>query len=463
MKKMHVVRIILISLLLVAFMVNLNTGIGIQSSIDNKYLQEFPDVGEGYEAFLSNLNTYLTERIGGRSSLLEANLILNDKLFQIMQHPIYEYGKDGYVFFRVGKSQEDYEFLDFFTDYLKRIQDYCQARGVPFIYLLNPSKATVYKEYLPDGYTDENNRLKVLQQHLKDKGINHVDNSPYLSRLAETQQVFNRKYDAGHWNALGAFWGVNNLLTEMQKYDPSIRPNDLKDFSISSEMKYNLPVSNFPIEESVPVITEIIPSYTPFETGMQYEVLRDPNYPDFFRFESNAKNNTNLLIFHGSYFHGFGHPFLARAVKIYQGIHNYQNILNFDYYFNIFQPNFVVVTSAEYATTEDYFNMSLLREKQLNPPLDKKELEELDETEELVSLVGVEHEVYITKIIFHVSTDIELGYFVSGDYIFDLIQDGENWSVSLRNDHLTFENARVYLLTKSGEKLMLPIINNDPV
>ena len=451
MKKWVLVRIAAIAIFLMILLINLNTETGYVSSIDNKYLTEFPELGIGYESFLSTINNYLTERIGGRAFFLRSNLLINDKLFNVLEHPIYEYGKDGYVFFHVGRYPEDEDFLDAFTDFLIRIQDYCQDRGVPFIYLLNPAKSSVYKEFLPEGYVDNNSRLCILQQYLIEKKVNFVDNTPYLRNISLDHQIFNKKYDAGHWNALGAFYGVNNLLRKMKEYVPAIRINQLSDFQISSEIMTELPVSNFPIEESVPVFLEKQASYAPLEPDMIDEVVRSSDFPDFFRFSSQANNHVNLLIFQGSYFHRYGHPFLARAVETYQGIHNYQNLLNFDYYFNIFQPNFVVVTTAEYATTEDYFNLALLKEKRLNPPLHPNEYVESDE---LVRIARVEQGKYIEKLVFNIPNDVQYGYYSAKGQVYDLIHDGESWTVSIRNERVDEGNRRIYVVTDDGQKLM---------
>lgn len=50
-------------------------------------------------------------------------------------------------------------------------------------------------------------------------------------------------------------------------------------------------------------------------------------------------------------------------------MHNYENFIDFDYYFNLFQPECVILETAEYATTRNYFNIDKLKAKRLNPPL----------------------------------------------------------------------------------------------
>ena len=92
-----------------------------------------------------------------------------------------------------------------------QMQTYCEERNVPFIYWLNPAKITVYSNYLPDGYNFTGRFLRDLLQRLDETGINYVNTTDVLIQKSESEQVFNGKYDAGHWNDLGAFYGTNEI------------------------------------------------------------------------------------------------------------------------------------------------------------------------------------------------------------------------------------------------------------
>ena len=453
MKNKHILRIIIVLIVLLVPLSKLNTEIDVISPIDNKYLQKFPDIGEGYSEFLTQLDTYLTERLGGRARLIKYNLVLNDRLFNLMEHPSYQYGKDDYVFFKVSRGIEDYDFLDAFTDYLVKVQNYCQEREVPFVYLLNPSKTTVYQQYLPEGFHDENKRLEVLQHYLEDKHINFVDNTPYFIELSKTEQIFNKKYDAGHWNALGAYFGVNNLIEKMQEFAPDIQLNKFEDFNISTETKYSLPVSDFPIDEDIPVITEKTTSFAEIDVGLNSEIAISEQHRGYYRFESSADNDINLLIFHGSYFNGYGFPFLARAVKTYQNIHNYENLLNFEYYFNIFQPNFVVVTTAEYATKNHYFDTEKLKTKTFNETIDLTSFVDSGMTIEFES---IETGQYLSKLTFS-HPNVKQGYFVSDNKAYDLLQEDDKWSITTFVEKMNLEESRLYLKMSNGEKLIFSL------
>lgn len=443
---------ILLSILMIP-LAKLNTEIDLISPLDNKYFQTFPDIGDGYSLFLNDLNLYLSERLGGRFRLIKYYQIANDRLFSYLDHPNYEYGKNKYIFGKTARSLEDFEFLDLFTDYILEIQDYCEKRNIPFIYLLNPSKTTVYEDYLPEGYHYNNRRLEILQQFLQEKAINHVDNTPYFIELSKAEQIYNIKDDPGHWNYLGAYYGVNHLLEKMHQMDTRISTNEIHDFNVSTTIAKTLYNSEFPINEIVPSISEKNTSFSNIDPGLVDEIELDDNYRGYIRIQSNANNDINLLVFHGSYFNGFGYPFLARAVHTYQDIHNYQNLLNFDYYFNIFQPNFVVITTAEYATTSNYFSIEKLLTKTLNPLLIESDFAPADTT---ISLSRINSGLYISKLFISLPDDIDYGYFLSGDQVFDLIKEEteEEWSVSTLKENMNLENSKIYLVTSKGDKVV---------
>lgn len=52
---------------------------------------------------------------------------------------------------------------------------------------------------------------------------------------------------------------------------------------------------------------------------------------------------------------GHGDIFIANVLEEYIYVHNYQNVIKFPYYFNIFQPDCVIFEIAEYTFTEKYF------------------------------------------------------------------------------------------------------------
>lgn len=411
------------------------------SPIDNRKLTEFqldaPDKTE-------MLNSYVKDRIGFRSGSIDLYTELNDKLFGEMVHPSYTYGKDGYVFFKMGAAEADVEFIEAFCSYLRRIQDYCEARDVPFLYCINPSKTTVYHRYLPEGYTYRNDFLAKLYESLDVYQVNYISNVELLEEKSITEQVYNVKYDAGHWNDLGCFYGTNHMLEQIQGCFPAVKQHGKEDFLIGEKVEESLPVSHFPIHEAVPYYENPAEKNVENRAEEFSAVKLDKTHRAFGVYTNKNPESGKLprvLFFHGSYYNSRVRFYDTSFRETYL-VHNYQNLINFDYYFNLFKPECVILETAEYATTRGYFNLDGLKSKVLNPPFaaimdqsyDSYPLEELDcriDTEGAVSMLTVSLEQPYT-----------FGYMLLDGQEFDLQISGSEITCAVRSEILLEENLK---------------------
>ena len=99
-----------------------------------------------------------------------------------------------------------------FCGHDKTIQDYCEAREIPFLFVFEPAKTTVLQEELEEGWNYDNRWVQQFLKELDQREIHYVDNTEILEeKTEEGEAVFNKKYDGGHWNELGAFYGVNHI------------------------------------------------------------------------------------------------------------------------------------------------------------------------------------------------------------------------------------------------------------
>lgn len=368
-KKMFVIGVVLIILIPI---LSFNFLENCVSQIDNRYLTKFP-LGYPTTNLSSEIENYVNDRIGFRDNIINFGTELNNILFHNMEHPSYEYGKNDYVFFKLEAEKNDEEFIDQYVSFITKIKKYCDDRSVPFLYVIDPSKTTVYKEYLPEGYNYKNTKLEYLRKKLKENNIEYVDNVVLLEEKSKNEQVFNKQFDAGHWNRLGGFYGVNNILLHMKKFFPDIQLNKLEDFNIGIEHKDSLPVSKFPISENVPKF-ELLDSITNnfLSLNNEYSAIKQSEKHKAFNYNvnNNSNNSIKTLYFQGSYLNEVN-DYLWPSVHESISVHAYENVIDFDYYFNIFQPDIVVFESAEYATTANYYSIEKIKSKNLNPILNK--------------------------------------------------------------------------------------------
>lgn len=173
MRKIKIIFTIIIVLLLITPVLLANYKKDVESEITNAMLPEI----SGREWLMPSLfDEYINARTGFHDEAIDFYLYANDMVFGELLHPSYAYGKSGYVFGTYNEEIVDREFIDNFCKYLKKVQAYCNERNVPFIYCINPSKMTVYSQYLPDGYHRSNDKVSYLYKKLKENNINYISN-----------------------------------------------------------------------------------------------------------------------------------------------------------------------------------------------------------------------------------------------------------------------------------------------
>lgn len=341
------------------------------SLIDNRYLTENPFALEG--DLTTNMESYVSDRIGFRDEAISAFTVLNDRLFGKMVHPTYTYGKDGHVFGAGLTTTNDFnQYHVLFADTVKKLQDYCEARNVPFLFVFSPVKPAVYPDKIADGINYNREWVDMLIAELEKRDVHYLDNTETMVALrAAGEEPYNQKYDANHWNDLGAFYGTQQMQKLLKEKRDDVHVNDLSEFRVGETLKESLMVSNFPIHEYVPR----------FVPNVEYQNLRDEYYPEIRLHESYREfgyyvNETrinegapSLLCFQGSYMNSYGYKFMLNSFGEYVHIHDYQNVLDLPYYFNIFQPDCVIFEVAEYTVNTGYFDWRRMQDMNLNPAL----------------------------------------------------------------------------------------------
>ena len=447
MKKIKIMRMGFLTVLIIMLavpVIEFNFKENCASPIDNRMLTEWDLHTENTTAMIDD---YVNDRIGMRTEAIDEYTLLNDKVFGMMIHPTYTYGKNDYVFFQMSIEEPEETFFDLFCAYLRRVQDYCEERNVPFIYCLNPSKITVYEQYLPKGYHYKDKVNQIMRIKLEEYGVNYISNEELLKEKSKSEQVYNVKFDAGHWNDWGAFYGTNHLLEKVAEYFPEVKPHEISDFDIEYVNQDSLLVSHFPINEDVPYFSDKDEQYIEDITS-QYESLKlDENYHDMaclVNRKEGAEALPKVLMFQGSYYNE-RYRFLESSFKEYDAIHNYENFIDFEYYFNIFQPDCVILETAEYATNGDYFSYEGLEHKQLNHWLDVEQHE--DELEALEQYpYDIEEADRLVKIDVNLDEGVSAGYLIMKGRQFDfaISEDGTVAECTLDRENYEPDGAKVF-------------------
>ena len=416
------------------------------SLIDNRALAESPLTAEG--DFTENVEQYVNDRIGFRYRAISMYTLLCDRVFGEMVHPAYSYGKNGYVFgegITTGNSFGDYHIV--FADWLLEAQNYCESRGVPFLFVFNPAKPAVYTDQIADGIFYNREWVELFFSELDQRGIHYIDNTETMQSLSVSGvEGFNKKYDANHWNSLGAFYGVNRILEALQERCPTVHVNDLSEFTVRTEHKTTLQVSDFPIDEDVPLL---IPKLAVSDISGNYQGLSlHPSYRYFACRVNEARleeGTPRALVFQGSYMNSYGAPFLANAFGEYIAVHDYQNVIDLPYYMNIFNPDCVVLEVAEYTLSNGYFSSAAMQASTYAPALETLPAESVKEITDLAA-VTVETGELLSTVILSGETDAAYVY-LALDRVYDMKKTEKGYCVTLPNAVLDAHKGSMRILT----------------
>ncbi|MCR5108735.1 MAG: hypothetical protein K6B28_11295 [Lachnospiraceae bacterium] len=350
----NIIFIVLFMAILILPAVFINTKTQQISLIDNVILTEWPGMDIRLST-IEDIESYVNTRIGFREQIISAYTYLNDKLFHVMVHPLFMYGKEGHIFFKdpayikaYQRLNTDEEWLDSFSRYLERTKAYLDGKDIRFLYYLCPDKKTVYSEYFPESiYVNEDNTpvIEYLEGDLEKTDIDYIIPDDELKEAKSTQVVYNKLYDATHWNEDGAFIGHELLDEKIQEYFDDVAPLSRDDYDRTMETEDSLDVSRFPINEQVPLYTlkeDKSQNFTDLLlTSLEFE---NPSFYCHF-VNPECENNKILLVFTDSYFKGYYKFYQNRFREVYF-VHR-QNYRNLQYYVNLFFPDMVVFETAE--------------------------------------------------------------------------------------------------------------------
>jgi hypothetical protein len=379
-RRLQLVMLGLVLLVLAVPLATMNLDPEAQSEVDNRMLQPLP-VFDQPETLPEQLTLFFSDRIGLRDQAMYAYAALNDKAFHVVTHPLYEYGKDDHLFFYYEKYQPDLEYLNRYVDFLAEAQRYCEERGAYFLYVITPEKPRVYPEYLPDTIAPQLDPIDYLVPLLDERGINYLDLAQPLVEAKDEYKVFYTAYDVGHWNSTGAFIGIQALVERIGEAYPLLAVPDFDDYRATETVHTRLPNSNHPIYETGYDYTLINPSQQTITTTEELtdQVARAQRHPSFRTYlNPNRPEAPTLLFFTGSYFNTQDHlasvPFSRSTF-----IHNYDNVYNLAYYYNLFEPDIVLFDSADYVVRDVYFPSAQLQDASLPESYERyKELPVID-------------------------------------------------------------------------------------
>lgn len=436
MKAIKTITISIFIIILILPMVLFNWQPDCKSEMDNRMLTENPFADVSSVADVSQIGPqmieYFNDRIGLRNEAIAAYNLINDKFFNLMIHPFYMKGQDDFIFFTKTSNVTFEDYHRNFALMVAAMDRYCKDRGVEFIFVFSPEKLSVMRDKAPVGFNYNNEWKDEFLKILEDNSVAYVDNTAILTqKYKEGEMVFNKQYDAGHWNDLGAFYGVNCILEKMKEFYPDVHINEKDEFVISTQHDVSMQIATMKIEEDTPKFS-LKNKAENIARKYKSELVFDKNYHTFFYTKNARVTSPKTLVFQGSYMNKQGNKFMSNALNEYIAVHDYQNVLNFSYYFNIFEPECVVFEVAEYTFLDMYFSKEGVASFNLNPALSTFDGYSVVNRNVNDAVINVESGSVVDNISVSVDLkDISYAYLKINDKEYDLKKTDGEYTLSL--------------------------------
>ena len=147
-----------------------------------------------------------------------------------------------------------------------------------------------------------------------------------------------------------------------------------------------------------------------------------------------------------------GYKFLENSFGEYIVVHDYQNVMNLDYYFNIFQPDCVIFETAEYTLTDEYYNLENMMQTTFNPALDETDLSTMIYDEMPDGMLQMTAGSSLTEItVTGLPENTQSAYLSNGALILDLMEGDSGYCAEAENGDVSGYDLQVIAVLDSGE------------
>lgn len=194
---------------------------------ENRDLAPAPDVALSWSAgsaFPAAFTTWFEDHFAFRRRLVQWQAAFRLLALRVSPSPTVMRGKDGWLFYADDGALDDHlnavpltdADLATWTTTLQHAQDWLQARGIAYLFVVAPDKHAVYPEFLPDGLhrTPGPSRADQLVAHLRAHStVPVLDLRPSLLEATRDARIYHRT--DSHWNDLGAFVASQQILSRL--------------------------------------------------------------------------------------------------------------------------------------------------------------------------------------------------------------------------------------------------------
>jgi len=367
------------------------------SDTEKRKLAVIPDIHFNRKLlsiFPAEFELFFKDHFGFRSCLIIGHNYFKMMVLQKTELNNVVLGKNNWLYFR-GDSHsmiDDYRGLISLEPIqlkawkinFEQKRDWLAERGIKYLYVIAPSKVSIYPEYLPDHI----NRVK--NNTMLDQLISYIKRYPDIEILdlrgplleAKKKELIYSPVDT-HWNSKGGFVAYQQIMLHLKKWFPDISPIELSSLEQKEDFELTGNASLLNLEKYFKIRTESYQLKTPCA-----ETFRDVK----FDFKGIFKEKWHLLrsrckkapplraiVFRDSFFDSVN-PFFAENFKeaIYAWIRYDQFVM--EELLKNFKPDVVIEHVVErfmfMSTTADFNIHNMIAYDYLQKGLIKKAVHE---------------------------------------------------------------------------------------
>lgn len=210
---------------------------GETSEEENRHLAELPAFSKlptslFNRAFMEETEAWLNDHIGYRQPMRRLYAFVMHDIFRISSNKEVLIGRDGWYYFTKNNNLDivkgTYPLtnrdIEAICSQQQTVNEYYSDKGVRYLILLTPSKASIYEEYLPVDpvLSGAKQPAEVIEQALKQNGLEVLNIKEMMLSNKENGLFF--KTDT-HWNQKGTYYAYRAILQQLL---PSEMPVKIK-------------------------------------------------------------------------------------------------------------------------------------------------------------------------------------------------------------------------------------------
>jgi hypothetical protein len=175
--------------------------------------------------YQENRNKYINEQFGFRNTAVRLHNQIAFSLFRKAKANGVIIGKEDYLYeikyinaYR-GAEEFNQSELDSNLFMLKAIQSKLKERGIEFVVVMNPGKASFYSEFIPDEFPMVSDRsyYSEYQKGLESQGIQHIDFGKWFREMKGKTPAPLFPKTGIHWSQYGATLAADSLVNYCMK------------------------------------------------------------------------------------------------------------------------------------------------------------------------------------------------------------------------------------------------------